>query len=103
MMDDGCTKKAHLLSAYNQTGVKSEELAEQPELKKEVIHLWEDFLALTRRRGGNGSGPNPLDWEKVMGWERRTGARLRDWELEALFKVDDAYLAETAAAVKGGS
>lgn len=93
---DGATLKQHLESAYRQTGVMPEELADEPDLPYLAAHVWYYFLELHRTRSSNGFGENPLSYAEIECWCRLTGIVLEQWELQALVGIDGAYLQERA-------
>jgi len=54
--------------------------------------LWGAFLSLSKARTGNGFGPNPLPYGEIDAWCRLMQTRLDPWEVDALRRLDDAYL-----------
>ena len=43
---------------------------------------------------------NPITWEAIDAWANRTGNNPRQWELDAILGIDNAYLISTAPEVK---
>ena len=37
-------------------------------------------------------GMNPITWEAIDAWANRTGNHPRQWELDAITGIDDAYM-----------
>ena len=68
----------------------------EPVLPAALVYLWNIFVMLSRGRGGNGFGPNPLSWPDIWSYCSLTGTRLSPWELEAITMLDDAYIAAAA-------
>jgi hypothetical protein len=46
------------------------------------------------------AGPNPMGWQDMDAYVRRTGFRLFPWEVELLEALDDLYLAALAGTRK---
>lgn len=66
------------------------------ELPPEAAHIWSWFISLHRARGSNGMGPNPLSYTDIHAWSSLTGIGVRQSELDALFEVDQIWLAKQA-------
>lgn len=77
-----------------QTGRKFQ--AQPPPIPTELRYLWSTFLSLSRARGNNGFGPNPLSFTEIEAWCRLMHIRLDPWEVDTLRAIDDAFL-EVAA------
>lgn len=67
-------------------------------------YLWRVFLRLSRRRGSNGFGPDPVSFIEIETFTRLAGFPLAPWEIEILEHLDDIYLEvrgeETAEALE---
>ncbi len=71
-----------------------DQLADAPELPELVAHVWEAFCELSRCRGGNGAGPNPITPTAIKDWSEIMGVRMDAWEIKLLLRLDREYLAE---------
>lgn len=99
-LDDGQPLIAHLEAAWRQTGVQPDVLANAPELPAGCQALWADFLDLHASRGSNGFGACRITWRDIADWQAVNQVRLEPWELAAIRKADNMWLAEFAP--KGG-
>jgi len=97
---DGHTLREHLLSAWEQSGVRPEEF-DYPPLPDCVQYLWGYYTELHNRRGNFGFGHVPLTHSEIGWWQRNTLRRLDPWELEALLGIDTAYIASIAKKPEG--
>lgn len=70
-----------------------------PEFPDELGYVWEWFRKLAARRQ-SGMAPNPLRYQDVEAFERRTLVRLTAWETDLLIRLDDAVLAVWADGYK---
>jgi len=70
-----------------------------PPLPPELGHVWAAFNRLSRRRGSNGFGPNPIGWPEIDAFMRRTGVKLVPFEIEIIEDFDDLFRAECAKAL----
>lgn len=59
---------------------------------EELIWHWNLFFVLSRRRSGNGYGPNALAFSDIAAWQSLTGDELALWELDLITELDDIYL-----------
>lgn len=75
---------------------------ETPDLPVAAWHLWEWFWDLHQSRGG-GFGPAPLSYAELDAWARTQLTRPHCWELEALRKMDRAYLRAAAKVAEAES
>ncbi len=41
---------------------------------------------------GGFAGPNPIGWQDIDAFSRRSGVRLAPWEIEILERIDDLFL-----------
>lgn len=64
-----------------------------PPIPKALVYLWRAFHRLSRRRGGNGIGANPISWSEIDAFVRNTRIRLAPWEIEVIEALDDLFLA----------
>ena len=71
-------------------------MAEEPELPLEAQYLWAWFQEISRARGGNGFGPNPISFLEVYAWSTLTGMEIRPFEVEAIIAIDRCYVASLA-------
>lgn len=70
-----------------------EELAEAPPIPEELQYLWGFFLDLSRQRASNGFGILPLQYSDILAWLVLNQLSLDRWELDAILRLDGAYLA----------
>ncbi len=57
-----------------------------------LAYLWRAYLRLRRRTQVGFGGPQPLGWQDIDAFIRRSGLRLAPWEIEILERIDDIYL-----------
>lgn len=55
-------------------------------------HIWDWFWTLSNRRR---SGPEPLSYQEIGEWQRLCSIIARPEEIDAIMKMDDAYLVVT--------
>lgn len=55
-------------------------------------YLWRTYLRLRRRTPGGFSGPQPIAWNDIDAFVRRTGITLAPWEIAVIEQIDDIYL-----------
>lgn len=84
-----------LLHVEQVTGKTPKELLNQPEIPFELRHVWGWFLTLHPRRSQTS-----LTFQDISAWASLTGVQLAPFELDALIRVDDAYVAEQLRKVK---
>lgn len=89
---DDCTLREHLTAAWKMTGVMPEQLANAPPLPLLAAHVWGYFAELSRFRGSNGFGPNPVTPTGIKDWCWLAGLKLDSWEIRAIALLDEAYL-----------
>lgn len=58
-----------------------------------AAYVWMWFFELNGRRT-YGMSMNPITWPDIDAWARLKGVRLKQWEMDALTGIDDAYRAE---------
>lgn len=71
-------------------------LLDAPPIPDGCAALWEHFLALHESRGNSGFGPARLSWRDLGDWQSFTGLRLAGWQVVAIRKADDAFMADWA-------
>lgn len=95
---DGETLRQHLESLYDQT-LRAGKPVRDPRLDieapEEVAHIVEAFTALHRRRGGGFGGVNPISYQEIDAWMRRTANHLLPWEVDVLTALDDEFVRHT--------
>jgi hypothetical protein len=62
-----------------------------PEFPEELEHLWRHFVRLSGRRQA-GMAANPITYQEVEAYERKSLARLTAWEVGVIMRLDDAVL-----------
>jgi len=93
---DGATLREHLEAIERNTGRPPKRLLGALELPDGVGPLWADFMHLHSRRGSSGFGSARITDHDIEAWQRLHSVTLSGWELEALYKADDAYFASQA-------
>ena len=83
------------------TGVTPPELLAVPVLPEAGQHVWLWFLQLTRKRTC-GMAMNPITWPDIQAWSILTGIKPKQWELEAINGIDEAFLVSTMKDVNNG-
>lgn len=94
--DDGEPLHAHLEAYERATGKVHEMLIDAPVLPSGLDRLWGDFLELHDSRGSTGFGAMRITFADMNAWQRVRGARLKAWEIDAIRKADNAWLADYA-------
>lgn len=94
VLKDGKSVREHYITAWRTTGHRNK-LLSQPELNYLVIHIWGWFLELHSVRGSNGFGPSPINYRDMSDWCRLRGICIRQWEINALFRIDKIYILES--------
>jgi hypothetical protein len=59
-------------------------------------HIWIWFDELSRSRGSNGFGLNPIGYPDIAAWARLTGREPTPWEVSVLRRMDNALLESLA-------
>lgn len=93
MKETGKTRLQTYLDIERQTGVRAAALDEIPPLPFEAEQVWQWFGDLNRARGSGMVGPESLSWSDVCAYFQLLGFRPSRWELEALSRLDDKYIA----------
>lgn len=89
---DQSTLKEHLISAWNQTGVRPEQLDYEP-CPEAAEYLWGWFCQLQSERQQTDMGsPQPFDSPKIVAWQQLNDVKLLAFELEAIQALDRLYL-----------
>lgn len=55
-------------------------------------YLWNAFLRLARRRGGNGFSMSPITWSDIDAFVRLSGVRFSPWEIEIIESLDELFI-----------
>ena len=93
---DGKTLKEHLVSAWRQTGIMPQALADAPPLPDGAAGIWRDFLDIHQDREIRDGQPCRLAARDIEGWQLLNRARLEPWEVDAVRRLDRAYLIQRA-------
>lgn len=90
-MVDGVPLRAHLEHLERVTGEEDPELRIPP-FPEPIRRLWNKFLSLHEGRTYGINGVNPISYADIDAWMRVTNSCLDQWEVEAIFKIDKAWL-----------
>lgn len=71
-------------------------LAGAPKLPAGCDQLWADFMALHHSRSFTGFGPMRITFADIDAFQRVQGFRLPAWQIDAIRRADNAYLAHHA-------
>lgn len=63
-----------------------------PPFPDPLSYLWRAYLRLRRRMAGGFAGPNPVGWQDLDAFIRRSGLRLAPWEIEIVEAIDDLFI-----------
>lgn len=55
-------------------------------------HVWTAFIELNSARPAGGMGPGGITYEGIQAWMSVTGKRLAGWEVDAVKKLDAAWM-----------
>ena len=91
---DGSTLRENLESVYRQTGNMPKQL-EPVEMPDCLHYLWSWFCELSGGRGYAEFGALPLTYSEIKAWAELTKTEPTAWEIEALKRIDRAYLTES--------
>lgn len=83
--------KEHLELIEEQTGKTPKELETKP-FPMLVQYIWSAFVGLSDGRSAGFSGPNPLSYTEIKAWMDLTNEHLSPRDIEAIKKLDTAYL-----------
>lgn len=64
-----------------------------PPFPDSLGYLWRAYLRLRRRAPGGFAGPQPIGWQDIDAFCRRSGLDLAPWEVGLVEALDDIYLA----------
>jgi hypothetical protein len=102
----GKTRLRTLLEIKAQTGVVAPELKALPEIPFGTTHIWQWFSDLDSKRQA-GMAINALSWSDIEAYFRLRRIIPMQWELDAIVKLDNAFLASrydnTTGRAKGAS
>jgi|TARA_A100001391_G_scaffold205427_1_gene206150 hypothetical protein len=59
-------------------------------------YLLDWFWRLSNRRASTGFGFSPIGYEAIAAWARLCGEDPEPWEIEAIERMDDAFMTEAA-------
>lgn len=90
-LDDGSTLLQHLQVVERVTKKTPLEL-QQPEYPSPMTIWWELFQDLTASRSLGFSGPNPLSFQEVRAYQELVGIKLSVLAVQAIFRLDSAFL-----------
>lgn len=71
---------------------------ECPPFPMAVLHLFNIFNKIRRRKGSNGFGLNPIEGPDIESFQRRHFISLAPWEQDIIEMLDDLFMAEQAKA-----
>lgn len=91
-MESGTTEREHLEQVERQTGRKIEALEPPTKFPLLLSNIWFAFISLSSSRSAGFSGPNPIGYEEIKAWKELTETPLSAWEVEAIKRLDAAYL-----------
>lgn len=89
---DGASLREHLMVAFNATGIKQAELAEETEVPPLMAHAWKYFNELHRERTSNGMGPNYINSTGIKHWCQVNRITLDHWDIEAIKTLDKLWM-----------
>jgi hypothetical protein len=72
-------------------------LLDAPKCPAACEDLWRIFMELHASRSSNGFGPSRITFSEIDAFQRVTGVRLKAWEVEAIRRVDRAFVADWIA------
>jgi hypothetical protein len=81
---------------YRQTGVLAPELEQLPSLPSITKHIWGWFCDLGRTRDVSFSA-QAITWRETLAYFTLIGVRPEHWELEALVRLDAAFMDSRSA------
>lgn len=93
---DGSTLRDHYEMLAERTGRSVAEIARLPDIPIGCEGLWGDFLSLSMARGSNGFGPSRITWADIDAYQRVHHIRFMGWEIEALRRIDSAFMSQAA-------
>lgn len=63
-----------------------------PPFPEPIRPLWNKFLSLHEGRTYGINGVNPISYVDMDAWMRVTGNSLDSWEVDAIMKIDKAWI-----------
>lgn len=63
-----------------------------PPFPRSLNYIWRAYIRLRRRTSGGFAGPNPVGWQDIDAFIRRTGFEFAPWEIEMIEALDDVFL-----------
>ncbi len=88
------------MTMWQKSGREPQYLADLPVLPDGCEQLWADFAELHESRGSSGFGPMRITFGDIDSWQRVNGVTLEAWQVDAIRKADNAYLASVAKQAK---
>lgn len=88
---DGTTLRQHLEQVRRVTGKTPPELHEAP-IPVAGERVFSIFRRLSLRRPSGGMGASAIPWEAIQAFQGLTGVILAPWEVEAVERLDMAFL-----------
>jgi len=73
-------------------GVQPPESEELPDLPDLGAHVWDWFCELHAGRSCGMTGADPITWEAIDAWARRTDRDPMPWEVTAIKQIDAAWI-----------
>lgn len=72
--------------------LKSRLAGDTTPLPEAGLPLWEVFGALSRQRGYNPHGPNPITWEAVAAWSQMMRVPLEPRHVDIIMALDVVFM-----------
>ena len=85
--------RSHYESVQKQTGQPQPELL-LPPFPHLAEGVWRKFLSAAQGRRTGLDGAEPLTYSDLESWKSATGWPLREWEVEAVMRLDRVWIAE---------
>jgi hypothetical protein len=86
-----------LVAIYEQTGKLAPQLANLPMLPSFTAHIWHWFCELSRTRS-SGFAVQSIAWSEIFAFFSLKRIDPERWEIDALLKIDIAFMASRDAA-----
>jgi hypothetical protein len=67
-----------------------------PPFPTALVYLWEAYIRLRRRKAPGFNGAEPIGWQDIDAFLRRSGIRLASWEIRLLEAIDDIFMSPQA-------
>jgi hypothetical protein len=87
----GGSLRENLISIWDQTGVKPEELKDV-ECPDSIKYVWGYFIELHNSRGTGAMAPNPISYQDILAWVQLTDKELTPFEIDCLTSLDSLWL-----------